>query len=206
MISDIDAGKAFQLNLHEAILFVNESWAMVPDKVIANCFKHAGFVAPKVPVATDPEPEPEPEVIDHGNIFEKLSAMMGLPKEVHVIKFRPTFTFLVYIVFKNQNFELTTCMSLFTYKYMQGSHLLIILTQAFIYMPFSNVNKMCCIFIVLPLSFFKVTFEDFASVDATEPTTELLNETEIVSLVINEEEDEEEDDEEDDEVENDKDQ
>ena len=78
LISDIDGGKAFQLNLHEAIQFMNESWAMVPEKVIANCFRHAGFVAPDVSAATATEvTQKEPEVKEYDNIFEKLSTLQS---------------------------------------------------------------------------------------------------------------------------------
>ncbi|GBM13908.1 hypothetical protein AVEN_152347-1 [Araneus ventricosus] len=43
MISAIDRKKQLQVSVLNAIFYIDQSWNMVSQKTIANCFRHAGF-------------------------------------------------------------------------------------------------------------------------------------------------------------------
>ncbi|GBL82728.1 hypothetical protein AVEN_263781-1 [Araneus ventricosus] len=43
MISAIDRKEQLQVSVLNAIFYIDQSWNMVSQKTIANCFRHAGF-------------------------------------------------------------------------------------------------------------------------------------------------------------------
>ncbi|GBM82880.1 hypothetical protein AVEN_101015-1 [Araneus ventricosus] len=43
MISAIDRREQLQASVLNAIFYIDQSWNMVSQKTVANCFRHAGF-------------------------------------------------------------------------------------------------------------------------------------------------------------------